>query len=76
MRQDRYNTGWNDTAYGIITWADGCSATYATPQEWAAGMKKIAEEMKAKGEDGYYSGCIAAADHYLATGCIDTKLVA
>lgn len=69
LRQDRYRTGWNDLAHGLLNWTG--SDKYATPQEWAAGMKTVAEgQTKQFGDDGYYAGVVAAANEFARTGKI------
>ena len=77
MRQDRYNTGWNDLAHAILTWTPGCSEKYADERAYCVGMQDIAVQCAHEhGDDGYYSGVRVAAAHYLTTGCIERKLVA
>jgi hypothetical protein len=77
--QQHHNTGWNDTAHGILTWTDGCNQNHDNPLSWAINMKRLAVEMKpqAKGEHNraYFDGVIACVEHYQKTGCMEKKLV-
>jgi hypothetical protein len=73
FRDDRFACGWNDTAHGILTWSEGCSADHATPAGWAAHCRTIARAGVAAGDDGYMAGVVAAVDHYLLNGTIDRK---
>lgn len=59
IAQDRFDCGWNDTAHGINTWSP--SDKWASAVDWAIDMREIAE----KHVGAYYSGVIAACNHYL-----------
>ncbi len=64
MRLDRFRTGWNDTAYGIMEWTP--HDQWPNAAAWATHLLEVVESCFTRGDkdDGYYAGVISAVSYY------------
>lgn len=73
--QQHFNTGWNDTAHGILTWTN--HEKWPSALAWALDMKNIALEERPKAlgshNKAYFTGVCECVDEYQRTGTIEKK---